>query len=164
MLPDRLAIADATTPAELAEAAALFRVYAQGLGVDLGFQGFAAELAGLPGRYAPPRGALLLARVGQGPAIGCVALRPLGDAGDAEMKRLYVDPHARGSGLGRRLAEAALDRARAAGYRRVVLDTLPAMAGAQRLYAALGFREIAPYYANPIPGARFLARDFLEIT
>jgi ribosomal protein S18 acetylase RimI-like enzyme len=128
--------------------------YAAGVGVPLDFQGFDREVADLPGDYAPPRGALLVARVGAELA-GCVALRPLG--GDAcEMKRLFVRPAARGLGLGERLALAIVAEARRLGYRRMRLDTLPAMAAAQSLYERLGFRDIPPYTDNPVAGTRFL--------
>jgi len=139
----------------------IFREYAAGLGVDLCFQQFDEELAGLPGEYAPPRGALLLAMVG-GAVAGCCALRPL-DTADypnaAEMKRLYVRPTFRGTGLGRHLAEAVLDAARQRGYASVLLDTLNDMESARALYEDLGFEEIPPYYHNPIPGAHYLKAD-----
>lgn len=150
-------IRPAAYPADLATAKALFLEYAAGLGFDLCFQGFGEELATLPGKYAPPAGRLLLAWRG-GEAVGCVALRPLAD-GACEMKRLYVRPAARGLQAGRRLAERICDEARAAGYRRIVLDTLPSMAEAVRLYTALGFRPVAPYVFNPIQGALFLGLD-----
>ena len=139
----------------------IFQEYATALGVDLGFQGFDAELASLPGEYAPPRGALLLALI-DGQVAGCCALRPL-DTADypnaAEMKRLYVRKPFRRFGLGRQLAEAILDAARAGGYHSVLLDTLDDMEAARQLYAELGFQEVAPYYHNPLPGAHYLKVD-----
>jgi putative acetyltransferase len=138
----------------LREVRALLEEYAAQLGIDLEFQGFAAELIELPGAYAPPAGGLLLGRVGGRPA-GCIGVRPLeGDV--CEMKRLYVRPGFRGAGLGRRLASAAVDEARAAGYSAMRLDTLSGMAEARGLYQRLGFRPIAAYRHNPIPGAEFL--------
>lgn len=136
----------------------IFQEYAEGLGVDLCFQQFDVELAGLPGDYAEPRGALLLAKV-DGELAGCCALRPL-DTADypnaSEMKRLYVRKAFRGFGLGRLLTEAILDAARQAGYASVLLDTLNEMNTARNLYADLGFEEIPPYYHNPISGAHYL--------
>ena len=132
------------------EVRALFREYAASLPFALDFQDFDRELAELPGEYAPPRGALLLAR-----GAGCVGLRPL-DAATCEMKRLYVRPSARGTGLGRRLTEAIVGEARGLAYARMRLDTMPDMAAALSLYAELGFQEIPPYRANPIAGAVFL--------
>jgi ribosomal protein S18 acetylase RimI-like enzyme len=147
----------AADPADLPVVRRLFREYADGLGIDLCFQDFETELATLPGKYAPPQGRLMLAWDGER-AVGCVALRPVGD-GVCEMKRLYVQPSARGTQLGRRLAERICAEARAAGYRRICLDTLPSMSAALRLYSALGFEPVAPYVYNPIEGAIFLARE-----
>jgi putative acetyltransferase len=132
----------------------LLREYAASLPFELDFQDFDRELAELPGAYAPPRGALLVART-DGIVSGCVALRPLeGDA--CELKRLFVRPAARGSGLGRRLATAVIDEARRLGYARMLLDTTPEMAAAQALYEELGFEKTAPYRHNPVAGTRFL--------
>lgn len=128
----------------------LFEEYAAQLGVDLCFQGFAEELAGLPGAYAPPQGGVWLARA-DGAIAGCVALRPL-EAGIAELKRLYVRGACRGRGLGRKLTGAALAFARRAGYRAVRLDTLPGMREAQALYRSLGFRPIPECAPHPLPG------------
>jgi ribosomal protein S18 acetylase RimI-like enzyme len=122
--------------------------------VDLCFQGFDEELAGLPGGYARPGGRLLVATLGAQVA-GCVALRPVG-GGVCEMKRLYVRPAARGNGVGRELASAAVEAARDEGYARMRLDTLPQMVEARPLYESLGFREIEPYYDSPVSGTRFL--------
>ena len=141
----------AASPEAIATARELFVEYQRAIGVDLCFQGFQAELASLPGAYAPPRGRLLLAWVDGEPA-GWGALRPLG--GDAaEMKRMWVRPGFRGRGLGRTVAEALLQAARAEGYARVRLDTLPVMTEARALYQSLGFRATAPYNDNPHPGA-----------
>ena len=136
----------------------IFREYAAGLGVDLCFQSFDAELAGLPGDYAPPRGALILALI-ENQVAGCVALRPLDNVdypNAAEMKRLYVRKAFRGFGLGRQLVEAVMDAARQAGYDSILLDTLDDMEAARALYDELGFEDIPPYYHNPIPGAHYL--------
>ncbi len=137
---------------------AIFREYATTLAVDLCFQGFEEELAQLPGQYAAPRGALLLALV-DGELAGCCALRPL-DGVDypnaSEMKRLYVRDAFRRLGVGRQLAEAMLDCARLAGYGCVLLDTLDDMESARVLYQDLGFEEVPPYYHNPIAGAHYL--------
>jgi ribosomal protein S18 acetylase RimI-like enzyme len=144
----------ATQAGDVDAVRALFSEYATSLGVDLCFQDFDRELAGLPGDYAPPNGRLLVVRVA-GNAVACVALRRLEDD-LCEMKRLYVQPSQRGLGLGRKLAEAVIGEARQIGYARMRLDTLPSMAEAAALYERLGFREIEPYYANPVPGVRYL--------
>lgn len=152
-----LEIREAQSPEDLATVRDLVLEYAASLGFDLAFQGFDREVAELPGAYAPPRGVILLALDGTR-AAGCVALRPL--APDVcEMKRLYVRPEFRGTGLGRRMADAILAEGRSRGYLRMRLDTVPAMAGAIALYRSLGFREIPPYRENPIEGALFLERD-----
>lgn len=144
------------------DAAALVAAYGASLGVDLAYQGFEEELAGLPGRYAPPGGEMLLARGAGGAPLGCVALRPLGPEGVCEMKRLYVVPAGRGMGLGLALVEAVLGEARRIGYARVVLDTLPFMAEAVALYRRAGFAGIEPYYGTPVAGTIFLGRDLVE--
>ena len=150
-------IREALIPVELPLVRRLFQEYANGLGIDLCFQDFEAELAGLPGRYTRPGGGLWLALCGSEPA-GCVAIRPL-ESETCEMKRLYVRPGHRGQGLGRRLVERVLAAAIEAGYQRICLDTLPSMTDAVRLYQLLGFTPIAQYCHNPVPGALFLGRN-----
>lgn len=142
---------------EVAAAHGLFVEYAASLAVDLGFQGFDQELAALPGEYSPPRGVLLLAWE-RDTAVGCVAVRPF-TGNEAELKRLFVRPSARGTGLGRRLAEHAIEAAREMGYTRLRLDTLPTMYAARALYTSLGFRETPAYRINPIAGTVFMALD-----
>jgi ribosomal protein S18 acetylase RimI-like enzyme len=152
------------TPAALEEARAIFREYAQALGVDLCFQNFDAELRALPGDYAEPGGALLLAYV-DGALAGCGAFRSLPDVdypNACEMKRLYVRRAFRRFGLGRIVAQALIDRAAQAGYSTMLLDTLDDMEAARGLYEALGFVEIPPYYYNPIPGAHYLMCDLQD--
>jgi GNAT superfamily N-acetyltransferase len=139
----------------------IFREYARSLGIDLCFQDFDAELAGLPGPYAPPHGHLLLTLV-DGELAGCGAFRRLVDvdyANACEMKRLYVRPAFRRFGLGRLLAQALFDEARHAGYSTVLLDTLDGMEAARGLYSSLGFVEIPPYYYSPIAGSHYLKAD-----
>ena len=150
---DHVVIREARSPEDLAAVSTLLVEYAAALDVDLGFQDFDAELASLPGAYAAPRGGLWIA-VGAGPPRGCVAVRPLiGDC--AELKRLYVRPTARASGIGRALALHAIEAARRMGYDRVRLDTLPSMTRAAAMYRAMGFVEIAAYNDNPVPGVLF---------
>ncbi len=132
----------------------LFREYADSLGVNLEYQGFDEELRDLPGPYGPPSGTLLLARRGD-EVVGCVGVRAL-DPATAEMKRLYVRPSGRGTGLGRTLAEAAIKFATVTGYERMRLDTLPQMQSAQELYRSLGFVAIDAYRFSPVPGTVFL--------
>jgi putative acetyltransferase len=145
----------ATTEQDVREARALFLEYASMLGVDLEFQDFSRELAELPGGYAPPKGALLLAVVGKQHA-GCVALKALDEPGVCELKRLYLRPEHRGQGYGHALLHAAFAEALRLGYERMRLDTLPTMSDAIRLYESHGFRDIAPYRDNPVAGARWL--------
>lgn len=149
-------IREASVSQELPIVRELFEEYAAGLGVDLCFQGFAEELAELPGKYCKPEGGIWLAVVGNEVA-GCVVLRPL-DEDHGEIKRLFVRPRFRGLGLGRKLAEQALQAAAEAGYPCVRLDTLPSMGDAIALYRLLGFTEIAPYCRNPVPSALFFER------
>jgi GNAT superfamily N-acetyltransferase len=157
--PAEAAIREALTPGDIALARALFQEYATWLAVDLCFQGFADELASLPGAYARPQGRLYVAGP-PGQAFGCIALRPLAPS-VGEIKRLFVRADARKGGWGRRLAETVIADARAIGYRELKLDTLEWMADARRLYAELGFRECAPYYENPLPGVVYMALALL---
>lgn len=163
MLNTPVTIRDAHHPDDLQAIHALFAEYADSLAFDLRFQNFDDEMASLPGEYAEPRGALLLALV-DGVVAGCCALRPL-DTADysnaAEMKRLFVRKAFRGFGLGRQLVESTLDAARRAGYASVLLDTLDDMESARALYTELGFEEIPPYYHNPIAGAHYLKADIV---
>lgn len=154
-------VVGATDTKQVQAARLLFVEYAQGLGVDLCFQNFDTEVAQLPGEYAEPGGALLLAFV-DGQAAGCVALRALPSvdyANACEMKRLYVRPAFRRLGLGRVLAVQLLNLATQAGYSCLLLDTLDDMEAAREMYVSLGFEEIPPYYFNPIPGAHYLKVD-----
>ena len=150
-------VTEGRSDADYAAGRALFQEYAAELNVDLCFQGFSQELDNLRAIYGPPAGSLLLGRVGDA-AVGCVGVRDRGE-GVCEMKRLYVQPAFRSTGLGRALAVEIIARARGLGYRRMVLDTLPTLARARALYAALGFQEAAAYYANPLPGVVYLGLD-----
>jgi ribosomal protein S18 acetylase RimI-like enzyme len=140
----------------------LFLEYAESLSFNTCFGGFDQELTTLPGDYVPPGGCLLLAREGADVA-GCVAVRPV-DEETCEMRRLYVRPHLRGAGLGRELAAAAIAHARALGYRRICLETLPAMPEARSLYASLGFTRCAPYYDNSRVGSDCFALELTPVT
>jgi len=139
----------------------LFREYAAGLDIDLGYQDFEEELESLPGAYAPPKGALLLAEIDNKP-VGCVAVRALHATNFCEMKRLYVRSAARGTGAGRALAEAAVAEGRRMGYAAMRLDTLSTMKAALSLYRALGFKEIAAYYETPVADTVFMHMDLAE--
>ena len=141
---------------DIATVRLLFREYAQSLGFSLDFQGFEDEIKALPGEYAEPRGVILLADSPAGDPRGIVALRPLEDDGVCEMKRMYVRPEARGTGLGRILGEAIVEEGKARGYRTMRLDTLDTMEAALTLYRSLGFREIAAYRYNPLPNVVYL--------
>jgi len=150
-----LSVFQAESPTQVDRARQLFIEYAQSLGFSLCFQNFDAELAGLPGDYAPPHGRLLLAE-DQGELAGCVALHKLGP-GICEMKRLYVRPNFRGKRLGRALAERIIAEARQIGYQRMRLDTVePVMKDAVAMYRKLGFKEITPYRTNPMAGAMYM--------
>jgi len=141
-------IIDAKTDSDFTQARMLFEEYAAELAVDLCFQNFEDELQNIRSIYSAPSGCLLLARAGTA-ISGCVAYRPFQDA-TCEMKRLYVRPSARGADVGRRLAVELVRRARAAGYTKMLLDTLKSLKAAHSLYQSLGFREVEPYYANPL--------------
>ena len=153
----KMRIKRAQTKPEIEAVRRLFREYEASLGVDLCFQHFEAELAGLPGRYAPPHGDLLIALDGE-TAIGCVAVRRLDD-NVCEMKRLFVRPEARGKGLGRDLAQEIIAIARKRGYASIRLDTLEQLSSAMRLYEAIGFSRTGPYYENPLPGVVYWQLD-----
>ena len=148
-------IRHASSLEDLKAARELFLEYAATLEVDLSFQGFDHEVASLPGAYAEPSGALLIAW-DEGRPLGCVALRPQEPPRIAELKRLYFRPAARGRGIWKRMLNDIFDRARAAGYERIRLDTLPSMVEAQRIYRAMGFKEIGPYCLNPHAGAIYM--------
>ena len=145
----------AITPDDIQNARQLFEEYAASLGFSLCFQNFDQELASLPGKYSAPSGCLLLAYSNEQLA-GCIALRQL-DTETCEMKRLFVRPDFRGARLGKVLVDAIIAEARAIGYKRMCLDTVPGkMDRAIGLYEAIGFRDVEPYYDNPVEGARFM--------
>ncbi|KAG8631202.1 hypothetical protein KVT40_000342 [Elsinoe batatas] len=155
----------ATTPTQIAQARTLIEAYANWLDLDLTFQSFSSELSSLPGSYAPPSGRLLLAFTISDEAIGVIGLRrlPSSKSGkEAELKRLYVLPSARGSGAGRALVEAAIDAARKEGYEKLRLDTLGHMMGAIGLYESFGFKQVEAYYETPLEGTVFLELDLIK--
>lgn len=145
------------TEADLDAARRLFREYVDALEFDLDFQDFEREMEALPGPYARPLGAILLAEV-EGDAVGIVAVQPLDEEGVCEMKRLYVNPEHRGQGLGRALAEQIVSVARDLGYRTMRLDTVASMVPARTLYRSLGFKERSAYYHNPLDGVVYMER------
>lgn len=147
-------VIEPATEADIATVRSLLEEYCAWIELDLAFQEIDAELAGLPGAYAPPDGLILVARH-HGTTVGMVAYRRL-DTRICEMKRLYVQASVRGLGLSRVLVTALMEHARRAGYARMYLDTLPKMERAQQLYESLGFHDIPPYYDTPIPGTRFM--------
>ena len=155
-----LTIIQAETGKNLELARNIFKEYAASLDFDLDFQDFEEELSDLPGQYAPPEGCLLVAMYGEKPA-GCIGLRKI-NHGICEMKRLYVKPQFRGSGIGRVLAEAIIEEARQIKYARMRLDTVPSMEKARVLYVSLGFKKIRPYRYHPIPGSEFMELALLS--
>jgi GNAT superfamily N-acetyltransferase len=159
----RFRLAKVRAPEEIAVAAVLFREYVDWLGIDLSFQGFEAEVASLPGKFAPPLGELMLACAPDGAALGCVAMRPLEGATICEMKRLYVRPAARGHGIGAALVAAIIGCAQELGYAEMKLDTLAGMAEAFALYKRFGFIEIPAYYHNPVPGTVYLGKRLTRV-
>ncbi len=154
-----ITIKPARSSRDLVLVSELFSEYVEWLGIDLSFQDFQTELASLPGKYAQPAGELYLARREDDSLLGCIAVAPFGKSGTCEMKRLYVREAARGSGLGRALATAAIDFATSSGYQEMLLDTLPFMSGAIAIYKSLGFETIPPYYINPVPGALYFSKN-----
>ena len=153
-------IAEARWPDDRATVEALFREYVSSLAEDISFQNVDQELGALPGKYARPTGVVLIARDGA-QAAGAVAYRMV-EPGVCEMKRLYVRPAFRGTGLGRELANELIEDARTCGYRTMLLDTLASMASARALYRDLGFVPVAPYYDNPLPGVMYMALELSE--
>ena len=154
-----ISIVAAQTSSDLEDVRSLFLEYVASLDVDLSFQGFEQEQATLPGKYGPPKGTLFLARTGDGRAIGVAGVRPFDWPRSCEMKRLYVRPEDRGIGAGRMLAECVIAFATAAGYSEMLLDSLPNMRSAIRLYRLLGFREISPYWNNTVPGILYFSKQ-----
>ncbi|KZM49237.1 GNAT family N-acetyltransferase [Labrenzia sp. OB1] len=159
---DQFAIFPVETAEDLDVVKTLFRAYVDWLGIDLSYQGFEEELAGMPGKYSRPSGALFLAKDPDGSSLGCVGLRPFADNGACEMKRLYVLPAGRGRGVGGALIDRVLGTAADVGYSEMLLDTLPSMTGAIKLYKAAGFDEIPAYYETPIRETVFF-RKVLQV-
>ena len=157
LVPRDVAVTEASSVADIDDLRTLFIEYQRWLGEDLTFQNFSAELATLPGDYTPPLGRMLLARHVDGTAVAGVAMKPL-SGGICEMKRLFVRRSWRGMGLGRSLAEAIVDAGRTAGYGLMRLDTFSKLSAATELYCSLGFREIAPYYENPLDGVIYMEK------
>jgi len=159
--PSHFSILPVRNAADMADTVALFHTYAASLGIDLAFQNFDAEMADMPGKYSPREGELLLARNEAGTAIGCVGLRPLPSSKPSsricEMKRLYVAPAGRGTGVGKALASEIIAMAETLGYSEMRLDTLPSMVAALRMYRALGFEDIPAYYETPLENTHFLS-------
>lgn len=157
-MADQYTITAAASAEDVQDVARLFGMYVATLTIDLAYQDFYAELAGLPGKYAAPAGAILIARDARGNAVGCIGIRPLREIGSCEVKRLFTLPGTRGSGLGHALARAAIEEARSLGYGLVRLDTLPSMGAAIRLYEKLGFERSPAYYAPTPDGTIFMAK------
>lgn len=157
-------ITPVTSPQDFTDLSHLFTAYARSLNIDLSFQDFTTELASLPGKYQTPSGCLLLARnTDSNQAIGCVGLRPLGKQGVCELKRLYVSPQGRGSGLGKALVQIVIARAKEMGYEVMRLDTLGGMVAARGLYTKLGFVEREAYYETPIEETVFFELDLRSV-
>lgn len=159
--PSKFRIIPVRSEEDLKDTVTLFYEYAKWLDLDLTFQNFDVEMAGMPGKYAPSSGELFLARTAEGDAVGCVAVRPLVDD-ICEMKRLWVRDSAKGLGLGKALVSTVVDAGRRLGYSRMRLDTLPRMAAAVRMYRTLGFVDIEPYYETPLAGTHFLELDLTK--
>ena len=160
MSKSQIRISEARWPDDRATVTALFREYVASLAEDISFQNVDDELAGLPGKYARPAGVVLIAR-NAGEAAGAVGYRMV-EPGVCEMKRLYVRPAFRGTGLGRELANELIADARECGYRTMLLDTLASMGAARALYRDLGFVPVTPYYDNPLPGVMYMALELSE--
>ncbi|KAK5094037.1 hypothetical protein LTR70_005479 [Exophiala xenobiotica] len=159
--PSQFSITPVRSEEDLKDALILLYEYTKWLDLDLTFQNFDAEMANMPGKYAPPNGELFLARSPEGNAVGCVAVRPLTDA-VCEMKRLWVRDSAKGIGLGKALVFAVVDAGGRLGYSKMRLDTLPRMTAAVKMYRSLGFLDIKPYYETPLVGTHFLELDLTK--